>query len=263
MPPVRPFLSAKLISAGFRHGFFGRVGGQSEGTYTSLNCSYSVGDDPQHVGGNLSRIAQHLGLVPDQLKRVSQVHGCAVMDVRDLGERAEPHLATADALVSTRADSAVCIRTADCIPILVGCRATGAAAAIHAGWRGVVAEIIPRAIERLLANGARRDALVVAIGPHIGPAAFEVSDAVAHDLEAVAPAVRAVIRNPPHRPHVRLAALAVAQLTRLQIQPEQIDALELCTFSMEREFFSYRRDGERSGRHLNVIRPLQQPRAQS
>lgn len=257
MTPIRPFLSPKLVSAGFQHGFFGRVGGQSEGTYTSLNCSYSVGDDPRHVTGNLTRIAQHLGLLPDQLKRVSQVHGCTVVNVEDLDERTEPNLVPADALVSTRADCAVCIRTADCVPVLVGCRATGAVAAIHAGWRGVVAEIIPRAVEHLLMRGARRDALVVAIGPHIGAAAFEVSDEVANQLDIAAPTARAVIRNPPHRPHVRLAALARAQLVSLGIQPEQIDELERCTFSMDSDFFSYRRDGERSGRHLNVICPLQ------
>lgn len=256
MPPLYPFLSPVLAAAGFRHGFFGRVGGLSQGPYTSLNCSYSVGDDPQHVAGNLGRIARHLGLAPDQLRTISQVHGSTVVDCEDVLALADIHRIPADAIVSSTEGQAVCIRTADCVPVLVGCRATGVVAAIHAGWRGLVGEVIPRAIETLIRKGARVDAMVAAVGPHILLDAFEVSEEVAVALDSVAPSAHAVVRRPPARPHVQLGALAVAQLQRMGLAREQVDALDICTYSRSEDLFSYRRDGKESGRQLSAILPL-------
>lgn len=255
MPQLDPHISPLLRDAGFQHGFFGRIGGYSCGDFATLNCSFSVGDDPSHVAQNLTCIAGHLDVAPNDLLAVSQVHGCNVLDADSLGEDSEAAAVEADALLGSRVNSALSIRTADCVPILVGCRATGMAAAIHAGWRGVVAGVVQRAIEQLQARGADAGDLIAAIGPHICEQAFEVSAEVAWKLDAVAPQAAAVNWKMGPRPHVRLASLVCAQLLSTGIPPGQIENLDRCSFTNDREFFSFRRDGKRSGRQLSVIRP--------
>lgn len=251
VPQIGPLLRA----AGFEHGFFGRIGGYSQGSYESLNCSFSVGDEPSCVSENLERIAGHFGLPIERLVTVSQVHGSRVIDVSDEAASARIQKLEADALVSACGNVALGIRTADCVPVLVGCRATGAAAAIHAGWRGLVAGVIPNAIARLIAMGSKAETIVAAIGPHIGVGAFEVSEDVAARLAEVGSTNDAVAWDLGPRPHVHLGRLAISQLKTAGLRPEQIDLLEQCTYSEPNNFFSFRRDGAQSGRQLSVIRP--------
>lgn len=255
MLQLQPHESALLRNAGFRHGFFGRTGGCSRGSFASMNCSYSVGDDAEDVARNLARIARHLGVVTSNLLTVSQVHGCEVYDADSLLGAQTQSAPEADALISAAGDFALSVRTADCVPILVGCRATGMAAAIHAGWRGVASNIVSACIERLLARGATAQSLVAAIGPHIGPQAFEVSPDIARQLDSVAPEANAVLWPPNARPRVRLASLVTSQLHSRGLTSEQIDELVACTYSNDKDFFSYRRDGAKSGRQISAIRP--------
>ncbi|MGE5783062.1 MAG: peptidoglycan editing factor PgeF [Myxococcales bacterium] len=253
MPELKPYLAPKLTAAGFRHAFFGRVGGLSHGAYSSLNCSYSVGDDPDTVRQNLARISAYFGLTPDGLVTTSQVHGRAVLDFDSIGNRDAAAATAADAICTTQPHLAICVRTADCVPILVGCRTTGTVAAIHAGWRGLVAGIVPAAIEHLFRQGSVPDSLLVAIGPHIGSSAFEVSAEVAGALSSAGGGAAVIVDRPGCKPHVRLAGVVVAQLEALGLRAEQLEDLDLCTFSRKDEFFSYRRDGQKSGRELSVI----------
>jgi YfiH family protein len=160
-----------------------------------------------------------------------------------------------DAIVGASSSYALCIRTADCVPILIACRATGMAVAVHAGWRGVVARVVPAAVEALIQRGAQRASLVAAVGPHIGPDHFEVSPDLANELKRCAPDADVVCWRGEARPTVRLAKIVVAQLLSCGVQGEQIDVIDLCTFTKSDEFFSYRRDGAASGRHLTVIVP--------
>lgn len=256
MPQLCPQIGPRLLAAGFQHGFFGRRGGVSQGNYESLNCSYSVGDQPDRVTHNLTLIASHFGIALEGLITVSQVHGRQVVDVDDSPTTAKIRSTEADALVSTRVDSAVGVRTADCVPVLVGCRDTGVVAAIHAGWRGVVSGVIPATIARLVGKGASAPAIVAAVGPHIGLGAFEVSADVAQELDTVAPQSKAVEWTVGGRPHVRLSRLVVAQLLSVGVGLDHIDVLEVCTYSNHSELFSFRRDGKYSGRQLSAIRPL-------
>ncbi|MGC4069997.1 MAG: polyphenol oxidase family protein [Polyangiaceae bacterium] len=184
-----PLTSPLLLAHGFTHGFFTREGGCSSGAFTSLNCSYGVGDAPENVARNLGRVSATLNLDPRRLVTVSQVHGASVVEYRESCDVEDFHRIEADAMVSGSSRHGLAIRTADCLPVLVGCRTTGRAAAIHAGWRGIVAEVIPRAIDHLIASGSEPKALVAAIGPHIGVDAFEVSDDVAPNAPGNCPRV--------------------------------------------------------------------------
>ncbi len=248
----RPLVAHQLAAAGFSHGFFTRSGGVSTHSYASLNCSYSVGDTREHVDENLRRVAAHFNLVPEQLAFASQVHGQRVVvvdqntDLRAL--RREP----ADALLSLSPGVALAVRTADCVPILIGELDTGAALAIHAGWRGLCGGVIEAGLGALRDIVGSSPQLLACVGPYIHQPAFEVSDEVAEQLVAVShPGV--VARSALGRPHVDLGEVAKSKLVSMGLARENIHDIDCCTQENRAHFFSYRRDGSASGRHIHVI----------
>lgn len=221
------------------------------GPYASLNFSYGTGDDPERVDDNFALAEAALGLGPGRLLFLSQVHGSQVVELSGRPTREETKTVEGDGLVASAEDLGLGVRTADCIPLLLADPQTGRAAAVHAGWRGLVSGVIGEALRRL--GGASR--VYVAIGPHIGPRAFEVSADVAQELAACSNAVKPVLDGFGPKPHVDLAAIAVAQLEQAGVTRSHIDVLGGCTFSEPANYFSFRRDGKVGGRHLSAIVP--------
>jgi polyphenol oxidase len=214
-----------------------------------------VGDDELRVTENIARAAEFIGVAPSRLYCASQVHGSDVVVAEEGADVLGIRRQHADVVVAARGQLACCVRTADCLPILVGDRNSGAVAAIHAGWRGIVAGVIPSGL-RALARVARCPVRPVAcIGPYIGAEAFEVSEDVAGELGKVAPSVGVVARRPGQKPHVDLGRLAKAALCQAGLEEDDIEELGACTFADSERFFSYRRDGKASGRHLHFICP--------
>ncbi|MDB4972576.1 MAG: hypothetical protein JWN48_917 [Myxococcaceae bacterium] len=245
--------SALLTALGFRHGFSLRAGGVSVGPYASLNLGRNVGDAPDAVLENHLRFAAHVGYAPDRLYEVHQVHGSEV-ELASLAHDPQSFRSReADAIVSD--ECAVGVRVADCVAVLLADPASGAVAAVHAGWRGVVADTVGAAVDALgEAYGSAPALLVAAVFPAIGPTAFEVGEDVAAQLErAVGSAC--VLHDDGPRPHVDLAQAVCIQLARAGLGAACIDLVAGCTFSDSARFFSYRRDGGVTGRHLAAIIP--------
>ncbi len=238
--------SALLRTHGFAHAFADRTGGISQAPFDAANFGRNVGDEPDRVAENHRRLAEAVGYDGARLFEASQVHGAAVIEAG--GDAAALRAQPADALVARAPGDAVGVRTADCVPLLVGDRERGAVAAIHAGWRGVVQGVVPAALAAL---GGR--ALLVAIGPHIRGPAFEVGPEVAEEIRRAAGVEVRVGTSAAGKPLVDLAAAIRAQLARAGIAPEHIDDVGGCTLTEPDRFFSFRRDGARSGRHLAVI----------
>jgi polyphenol oxidase len=247
--------SRLLTGYGFRHGFSLREGGVSAAPFASLNLGRSVGDEPAAVSQNLARLAADIGYAAAALYEVEQVHGGAV-------EHVDPSLPpevfrsrSADALVSASAGCPVAVRVADCAAVLLADRASGAVAAVHAGWRGVVAELACRAVQALSErHGSAPNTLLAAIFPCIGPDAFEVGDEVAQQI-ALAARSDLVVRAGRPRPHVDLALALRLQLQNAGLAASHIETVAGCTFTEPARFYSYRRDGGITGRHLAVIVP--------
>jgi YfiH family protein len=247
------FLHSPLLeAAGFRHAFFTRHGGVSEGPFASLNFSSALGDSPDNVLENLSRAAVALGVEREHVYFLDQVHGTDVHRVDSSTPRDEVLRRTGDALVSSDPAVACGVRTADCVPVLLACPATGLAGAAHAGWRGAVAGVVPETVAALRRAGAVGP-LLAAIGPHISVDAFEVSEEVAEQIQRAAPDISLIDRTRGPRPHANLRALVRAQL--LEHGVERIDDVAGCTVGDRDSFFSYRRDGKIGGRHLSAIVP--------
>ncbi len=246
--------SALLRDAGFRHAFFTRGGGVSSGPFASLNFAVSVGDEPALVEENLRRAAAKLDVDATRIYFLSQVHGRTAR-LADGKEPARTFLETeGDVVVSAAPGLACAVRSADCVPILLACRRTGHVAAVHAGWRGVAGGAVQAGVAALRSVAQGEVDLVAAVGPHISCGAFEVSEEVAATLEDASP-VAAVVDRTHERPHVNLRRIVDAQLRRCGVSQAAIDHVTGCTFGEPERFFSFRRDGKRSGRHLSAIVP--------
>jgi polyphenol oxidase len=152
-----------------------------------------------------------------------------------------------DALVSKR--EPIGIRVADCAAVLIADPASGAVAAAHAGWRGVVARAVPNVIEAL--GGPSQ--LLAAVFPCVGLDAFEVGEEVAQQIARVAGPE--VVRRSSAKPHVDLQRAVYSQLTASGLPAAHVELVIGCTVSEPTAFFSYRRDGGVTGRHLAVILP--------
>lgn len=248
-----PLLRASSLAAltAVAHGFTTRAGGVSEAPYEGLNLGRRPGERVEALRENWRRLAASLdaALGADDVALVEQVHGGEVVVV----ERAPGPLTPAgraDALVTTTPGIVLAVRAADCAPVLLA--APGGVAAAHAGWRGVAAGVVLTALDALLARtGAAADAVRVAIGPHIGPRAFEVGDEVVTAIEAAGAPREAFVRTGPRgRPHVDLGGALVAQLAARGVT--QVERVGGCT-TQDPCLWSHRRDGERGGRQAGVI----------
>jgi YfiH family protein len=242
-----------LSGAGFAHGFSLRGGGVSRPPFDSLNLGRSVGDDAASVAENHLRLARQVGYAPERLFELSQVHGRQVrrVGVHELPEQVRRE--EGDALCTRERGLAVGVRAADCLPLLLADPETRAVAAVHAGWRGTVANVVPAAVQALIElTSAPAHRLLAAVFPHIRACCFEVGDEVALQLTASSDAAQ-VVRRDQLRPHVDLAAVVRAQLLALGISATCIDDVAGCTRCEPERFFSFRRDGQASGRHLGVI----------
>ena len=154
----------------------------------------------------------------------------------------------ADALVHVRAHGPglVGVLTADCVPVLLAHVRGEAVAAVHSGWRGTVAGVVPATIDALRELGFAPGEFVAAIGPCIEREAFEVGPEVAEQFES-----GFVHDGPRGRPHVDLVAAVWTQLERAGVPT--IKRVGGCTHRERTHYYSYRRDGAGTGQHLAFI----------
>ena len=169
-----------------RHGFSARTGGVSEGAFASLNLGRAVGDELSAVEENHRRLADSIGYDGARLFETSQVHGATVRRIVAADESANVRAEEADALVTNVPATAIGVRVADCLPILLADREAGVVGAVHAGWRGAAANIAPIAIDEMIALGASPTRIHAALGPHIRECCFEVGREVVDALRNVA-----------------------------------------------------------------------------
>jgi polyphenol oxidase len=238
------------------HGFSTRAGGFSTGPYASLNLGFSVGDDPAVVEQNLRHVATLLDVSPSRLHTVSQVHGDVVLEPSPTQGLEPASLAPvtgeADALRTSMLGSAVGVKTADCVPILLVDPPTRQVAAVHSGWKGTDLDIVTRAVDQMKARGAVPSTLLAAVGPCIRACCYEVSPELAERFSAkFGPEVLRAGRK--ERSHLDLVAVIRARLSAAGLSESQVDVLPHCTACEAESFFSHRRDGGVTGRHLSVV----------
>ncbi|MBL7237018.1 peptidoglycan editing factor PgeF [Novacetimonas hansenii] len=237
------------------HGFFTRLGGVSTGPYASLNCSMRSGDNPAALRENRARVARAVGVAPEHLLSVTQVHGRDVVSVS--APWAEGQGASADAMVCARPGLALGVITADCAPVLFADVRGQVVGAAHAGWRGAAAGVLEETVAAMCALGSRAGDIRAVVGPCIARDSYEVGadmrDAVLA-LDGTAGAFFTPARREGHD-QFDLAAYCVARLHRAGVGVAR--ALGIDTLTDEGRFFSHRRrtlaGGGKIGHQISVI----------
>lgn len=197
------------------------------------------------IAGTTTR-AKGVNELPSEPIFLNQVHGADVLKVGEPAFDSGPP--NADALISSRANEVIAVRTADCLPVLFCSNEGNEIAAAHCGWRGLVAGVLANTIEAMQTPASD---IIAWLGPAISQAAFEVGDDVRDAFTAAdRHAANCFEANERGRWQADLYALAHQQLTRSGV--EKVHGGGLCTYTDSTRFFSYRRDGE-TGRMVTFI----------
>lgn len=220
------WLAADLDGA--RAAFTTRLGGVSESPYDSLNVGLLTGDCGEPVAENRRRLAQALGLAPEQVVFARQVHGTRLIE-----HPRTDGVVEADGHVVSGPGLAPLVYVADCLPVAL--HGPGGLTLIHAGWRGLAGGIVAAAAE---AVGATR----AAIGPGIGPCCYEVGEEVLSAFAGLGDVAEGRMLDLPEVARRLLARAGV----------ERVESAGLCTSCEAELFFSHRRDAGRTGRQAGV-----------
>ncbi|GAQ62935.1 peptidoglycan editing factor PgeF [Streptomyces scabiei] len=221
---------------GAHFAFTDRWGGVSAAPYEQLNLGGAVGDDAGAVTANRELAAKSLGLEPDRVVWMNQVHGADVAVVD--GPWGTGDLPSVDAVVTTRRGLALAVLTADCVPVLLADPVAGVAAAAHAGRPGMVAGVVPATVRAMTGLGADPARIVARTGPAVCGRCYEVPEAMRAEVATVEPAAYA--ETSWGTPSVDVCAGVHAQLERLGVCDREQSPV--CTLE-SRDHFSYRRDG--------------------
>jgi polyphenol oxidase len=240
---IRPtiFQKFKTISAGQST----RLGGVSKAPYLSLNLGKSVGDNPQNVDKNREIFFEQLGFKSENAVFSYQIHGNEILKVTEAG-----NYTGFDAQITNIPGICLAVSIADCTPILIYDADKKAIAAIHAGWRGTVGNIVAKTLSALnIHYGTIGKNCYVFIGACISLDQFEVGDEVAENFDKAFK----YFNNNKNKYFVDLKAANKALLVEFGIPEAQIEVTDYCTVTNNNLFFSHRKENGMTGRMLAGI----------
>lgn len=243
----------------FVHGFTTRIGGVSEGDFSSLNLAVGRGDSPQSVAQNYKIIEKNMGISPLSYRRNAQIHGDSVHVVTSETAFSFPDFVDShtvvpqgDGLVTQERGILLWVYGADCVPILFYDPVALVIGAVHAGWRGTAKGIASKMIHSMTTQfSSHPQNIQVIMGPSIGPCCFMCSEDVPQgmmetlgsDAQAFCPPHPSV----PDKYAVNLWELNGLWLKKSGVPPENIQKNPPCTACHLEEFWSHRKLGEHRG----------------
>lgn len=250
-----------------------RSGGVGQEAYASFNITHYCGDLPDNVSLHRRALCEELGIADAALHLPWQTHGTEVMKIDDAflrmsAEERARRLQGIDALITDLPHQCIGISTADCIPILLYDHTHHAAAAIHAGWRGTVADIVGGTIQAMQSHyGTEAHELRAVIGPGISLEAFEVGDEVYEAFAEARFPMEQIARRMPclstseaynspsplEKWHIDLWAANTHLLETAGVPLHHIMVSGICTYTHHETYFSARRLGIKSGRIFTGI----------
>ncbi|WP_427450085.1 peptidoglycan editing factor PgeF [Litorimonas sp. WD9-15] len=242
-----PFLTSDALTV--PHGFFGRKGGVSTGTYESLNAGLRSDDERENVEENRKRIREALNA--DYMVSLHQVHSDRVVIATDepVGDM------EADGLVTTVPRLAITAMGADCGMVLLSDPKAGVVGACHAGWRGALGGIVEATVATMCELGASPADISATLGPCIGPEKYEVGEEFRSEFLAMDEEYARFFHTPTDaKPHFDLPAFILSRLNVMGVRGNWIGG---CTYAQPETYFSYRRNTHQGiegyGRNLSAI----------
>lgn len=219
-----------------------RIGGVSQGRFSGFNLSAHVGDEIQAVADNHAQLRKAASLPSDPIW-LNQHHGTNVVEIK----QPTTHHPRADGVITSQPQCVLAVLTADCLPVYLTDQQGTFVAVVHAGWRGLAAGILAQAIGCF----PRGQQLMAWLGPAIGPQAFQVRGDVYQAFVEQEPQHALAFRRVGDAWFADLYQLARQKLAYLGVH--DCFGGDFCTFSDARRFFSYRRDGQMTGRMASLI----------
>jgi len=232
-------------NASFLHAVLTRLGGVSQGPFSTLNLGSTVGDNPDSVKENHRLVYTSFNLDEAQVVSPYQVHKRQVARVglQDGGSV----IPATDALITNTPGVVLLLRFADCVQVLFHDPIHHAAGLAHAGWRGVAAGVIPACVQAMKQEfGSRPDDLWVGIGPAICKQHYAVNLDVVDAISAAVPPSAHIAEKRAGQWFADLPGAVNAQLRNLGIQ--QVNHASLCTACQTEEWYSHRAESGITGR---------------
>lgn len=236
-----------------RHGFSTRLGGVSEGIYESMNLSFTRGDDEAAVRENFNRFCAAIGVDSERVVVSAQTHTVNVRNVTSAdcgrGITRERGYTDVDGLITDEPGVVLCTQYADCVPLFFADPVRRVVATSHAGWRGTVGGIAAVTVERMVADyGCRREDILAAVAPSIGPCCFEV-DTPVYTAFAKLPFFDEACYTPKggDKCHIDLWEVNRRWLQQSGVKADNITVTDLCTRCRPDVFWSHRATGGERG----------------
>ncbi len=237
-------LTSEILTrhAGISFAFSTRRGGVSPEPF-GMNTGDRVGDDPEKVLENRSRLFRHLGIRNEDVAVPRQCHSTEIKVVEGGGA-----FERTDGLITAVPNVWLSVSVADCVPVFMVDMERRVVSAVHAGWRGSAGRIVEQAVNTMRnVFGTNPGALVAFVGPSAGKCCYEVGPEVAGQFS------RSVIEDRSGKTYLDLKGENVSQLRAAGVRQENVETSEHCTICTPDLFHSYRRDKERSGRMMGII----------
>jgi polyphenol oxidase len=253
-----PYLQASVFAGCdfLTHAFCTRQGGASREDYRSLNMSFREGDEEFLVLQNWGKLAAAFAIPVEQFLVVNQVHGDRIFIIEPRGSYfSSRDDLNYDAIVTTRAGLAVCIKTADCVPVFIVDKVQKVIAVVHAGWRGTALAICAKVIRLMQKQyGSLPQDILAAIGPSIGLCCYEVDSVVADSFGTQKN--KGSFLFPQAAKNKWLLDLPEAnrrQIMECGVPEKNIESSGYCTMCNQDIFFSHRAAGGVTGRQINFM----------
>jgi YfiH family protein len=235
-----------------RHGFSTRLGGVSRGIYSSMNLSFTRGDNEEHVRENFSRFCAAIGTNSDQVVISAQEHHTAIYNAtaadRGRGITRERGYTDIDGLLTDEPGVVLCTQYADCVPLFFVDPVRRVVGTSHSGWKGTVARIGEVSVDRMCKDyGCRREDILAAVGPSIGPCCFEVDEPVYEAFSQLPFFDDRCFRRQGEKFHIDLWEVNRRILLQGGIREDHITVTDLCTKCHPDLFWSHRVFGKERG----------------
>ena len=218
-----------------KHCFFSRKNGFSKGIYQGLNCGKGSKDNKNNIDKNLNYVAKKMNVVRTKLILMHQTHSNKVIEIKKYNYRKKIN---ADAMITKMNGVAICVLTADCVPIIVYDLRNGIIGCIHAGWKGAFLGIIENTIKQLKKLNSNKK-IFASVGPCIGKKSYEVDILFYENFVSKSRSNKIYFKYKSKTKRLfNLRKYVTDKLLKLNVKVDQVNK---DTFTEKRNFFSYRR----------------------
>lgn len=215
-----------------------------DGRIKGLNLGFNTTDPETIVTQNRSLLLSELDIDSGRVAYADQVHSDKIQVVSEGGT-----YSSTDGLITTMPGLTLAIQVADCAAVLLWDTSNHVVGAFHAGWRGAAAGILPKGVRSMVRQGADPGQMEAFVSPCLSQKNFEVGPEVAELFPSLF-----VDRNSYRKPHVDLKGFLAGQLREAGLKASHMEVRKECTLDEAGDFYSYRREGEESGRMMALIR---------